>query len=204
MQHDHWSRAAGERWYDWKFGIRSRGIIHAPEALRAPGRLEYTPIAYRHLLPMLAKLPAGEEHVFLDYGCGLGRVLVAAARRPYRTVIGVELVPEFAEAARQNIRRGRGLRNRDVRVIEADATEFDLPDGVTVLHFYNPFRGPILDAVLKKIRESLDRNPRVIHTLYFNRDDFHRAVAENPWIDIVEETHLSDPAVGCGLYTMTA
>jgi SAM-dependent methyltransferase len=202
MQQEHWLRAAGERWYDWKFGIRSRGVIHAPEALRAPDRLEYTPIAYRHLLPMLAKLPAGKEHVFLDYGCGFGRVLVAAARRPYRSVLGVELVPEFAAVARRNLRRARGLRNRDVRVIEADATAFDLPDSVTVLHFYNPFRGSVLDAVLRKIRESLDRSPRIIHTLYFNRDDFHRAAAENSWIDIVEETHLSDPAVGCGLYQM--
>jgi SAM-dependent methyltransferase len=164
--------------------------------------MEYTPIAYRHLLPLIDRLPASKEHVFLDYGCGFGRVLVAAARRPYSSVLGVELVPEFAAAARKNIQRARGLKCHDVRVIQADATTFDLPDSVNVLHFYNPFRGRVLDAVLRKIRESLDRNPRVIHTLYFNRDDFHRIAAENPWIEILEETGLSNPTIGCGLYLM--
>ena len=202
MKRAQWFYAASERWYDWKFGIRTRGWIPVPTALQAPGRVEYCPIAYHHLLPMLARLPAGEENVFLDYGCGLGRVLVAAAGRPYRSVLGVELVPEFADAARENVRRARGLRCRDVRVIEADATAFELPDCVTVLHLYNPFRGPVLDAVLRKIRESLDRTPRVIHTLYFNRDDFHRALAGLPWIEVVEETGFSNPVVGCGLYKL--
>jgi SAM-dependent methyltransferase len=151
---------------------------------------------------MLARLPAGEEKVFLDYGCGLGRVLVAAAWRPYSSVLGVELLPEFADVARENVRRARGLRCRDVRVIESDAAAFDLPDCVTVPHFYNPFRGPVLNAVLRKVRESLDRSPRVIHDLYFNRDDFHRAAAGHPWIDAVEETSLSNPGVGCGLYKL--
>jgi SAM-dependent methyltransferase len=202
MKRAQWFYAASERWHDWKFGIRTGGLIPVPAALNAPGRVEYSPIAYRHLLPILARLPAGEEDVFLDYGCGLGRVLVAAARRNYRSVIGVELVPEFADAARENVRRARGLQCRDVRVIEADATTFALPDCVTVLHFYNPFRGPVLDAVLRKVRESLDRSPRVIHTLYFNRDDFHRAAAGCPWIEVLDETRLSNPVVGCGLYNL--
>ncbi len=202
MKPTQWFRAATERWYDWKFGIRTGGLIPVPAAFHAPGRVEYNPIAYHHLLPMLARLPAGEENVFLDYGCGLGRVLVAAASRPYRSVLGVELVPEFADAARVNVRLARGLRCRDVRVIEADAAAFDLPDCVTVLHFYNPFRGPVLDSVLRKIRESLDRRPRVIHALYFNRDDFHRAAAGQPWVHVVEETSRSNPVVGCGLYTL--
>lgn len=194
--------AASERWYDWRLGISTRGVIPPPASHQAPGRLEYTPIVYRHLLPMLARLPAGDDGVFLDYGCGLGRVLVAAARRPYRSVLGVEIVPEFAEAARENVRRARGLRCRDVRVIEADATEFDLPDCVNVLHFFNPFRGPVLDSVLRRIRDSLDRHPRVINTLYFNGDDFRRAATGQAWIEAVEETTFSDPVIGCGLYNM--
>jgi SAM-dependent methyltransferase len=133
--------AVSERWYDRRLGIRTRGYIALPADYAAPGRCEYEPVEYRQLLPMLSRLPAGREDTFLDYGCGLGRVVVAAARRPYRSVVGVERVPDFAATARENVRRARGLRCRDVRVIEADATEFDLPDCVTVLHFFNQWSG---------------------------------------------------------------
>jgi hypothetical protein len=44
----------------------------------------------------------------------------------------------------------------------------------------------------------------VIHTIFFNRDDFHRVALKNPWIEIVEETSLSDPNVGFGLYRLHA
>jgi SAM-dependent methyltransferase len=193
--------AASERWHEWRLGVRTSGVVPVPPDLDAPGRLEYAPVAYRHLLAMLPRLPAA-GHVLLDYGCGMGRVLVTAARRPYRAVLGVELVPQLAAAARENLRRARGLRCPDVRVIEADATSFSLPDEVTVLHFFNPFHGDVLDAVLRKVRESLDRRPRTIHALYFNRDDFARAAAGLSWVHTLEESRRRNPPLSWGLYEM--
>jgi SAM-dependent methyltransferase len=157
MPYSRWRNALSERWNDWRLGIHTNAFRPLPGAFQAPERKEYTPISYRHLLPRLGRLPAGPDDVFLDYGCGYGRVVVAAAQRPYRSVIGVELVPEFAAVARENVQGAKGLTCRDVRILQADATAFELPDDVTVLHFFNAFRGAVLDAVVDRIRESLDR-----------------------------------------------
>src|SRR5712691_8267724 len=57
---------------------------------------------------LLRRLPSGHTQVFLDMGCGSGRMICAAARRHYQKVIGIEQSPELAKLARENIAR---LRN---------------------------------------------------------------------------------------------
>ena len=56
------------------------------------------------------------DDVFLDLGCGKGRVLVDAVQLPFARVVGVELVPELVEQARANLARvehaGRQRRGR--------------------------------------------------------------------------------------------
>ena len=45
------------------------------------------------------------DDVFIDIGCGMGPVLVeAAARYDFRRVIGIDVVPEFTEVARETSR----------------------------------------------------------------------------------------------------
>src|SRR5262245_35460876 len=36
------------------------------------------------------------EYAFLDLGCGKGRVLLVAAQRPFRKIVGVEISAELA------------------------------------------------------------------------------------------------------------
>src|SRR5919112_3307195 len=57
--------------------------------------------------------------VFVEYGCGKGRVVYQAAQRyPFRRVIGVDIAPELTDVARINIERNRDrLRCRDVEIV---------------------------------------------------------------------------------------
>jgi hypothetical protein len=58
------------------------------------------------------------------------------------------------------------LRCRDAQLLVADAAEFAIPDDVTVIYLYNPFRGPVFASALDRIVESLERAPRALRIIY--------------------------------------
>jgi SAM-dependent methyltransferase len=108
-----------------------------------------------------------DRDVFVEFGCGKGRVVHQAARRPFRRVVGVEISPVLAEAARSGLAAQRHQhRCRDVEIVVADVTAFRVPDDLTIGYFYYPFTGPTLEAVLRDIVESIDRNPRRVRLIF--------------------------------------
>src|SRR5277367_3679731 len=69
---------------------------------KSPG-LQYQSHHPRILRNMLASLAiAYERYVFVDYGCGKGRVLLVATHFPFQRIVGVEFAPQLAEIAEQN------------------------------------------------------------------------------------------------------
>jgi hypothetical protein len=66
----------------------------------------------------------------------------------------VEISPALVEIARENLATVRDpLRvARDVKIVRADAAQYAFPRGDLVIFLYNPFRGPVLDAVLAHLR----------------------------------------------------
>jgi hypothetical protein len=57
---------------------------------------------------------------------------------------------------------------QDVEIINEDVIKYDIPDDVTVVYMYNPFRGAIFDKVIEKLIASVDRNPRRIRLIYYH------------------------------------
>ena len=111
----------------------------------------------------------GREDVFLDYGAGKGRVLLAAARYPFRRIIGLELNEVDAEIARSNAAiAAPRLRCPHVEVVVADARVWPVPDDVTYIYLFNPFQGETFKETLDRVRESLDRRPRQLTIIYAN------------------------------------
>jgi predicted RNA methylase len=102
------------------------------------------------LLDAVALAP--ERSTFVDLGAGMGRVVLHAARRPFRQIIGVEVSPALLEVARENRDAYRGPRAcADVRLVRADAATFVFPRGDLVVYLYNPFGAPVLRAVLDRL-----------------------------------------------------
>jgi len=101
---------------------------------------------------------------FVDVGSGMGRVVLLAARRPFKTVVGVEVSGALHEIARENVARFERdeLRCRDVRLVRKDAAEYKFPRGKLALYLYNPFRGPVLETVLEHVLAQ----PREVTLLY--------------------------------------
>ena len=169
-----------------RHGIRTARRVELDEVgMDAPGRIGYEPSPVLALRRGLRGRTVGPGDVFLDLGCGKGRVLVVAAQLPFDRGIGVELVPELAEQARANLARVE-LECGGVEVVCTDALAYEIPDDVTVIYLYNPFQGSIFQRVLDEIVASLEREPRALTLIY--RSPFeHEAVIASGRFELAKE-----------------
>ena len=134
-------------------------------ALEHATHYEPTPVAQAEALLDASPLRP-ERTTFVDLGAGMGRVLLLAARRAFKAVIGVEVSPALAEIGRENLAAARDpLRvARDLRLVRADASAYRFPPGDLAVYLYNPFAAPVLEAVLATLRAGDE--PREVVLLY--------------------------------------
>jgi SAM-dependent methyltransferase len=94
-----------------------------------------------------------EATTFLDVGSGMGRMVLLAARRPFRTIVGVEISPALHEVAKENLARTdrAGFACKDVRLVRADAAGYALPRGPLAVYLYNPFRAEVLAPLAERL-----------------------------------------------------
>ena len=149
-------RRAGQR-FDAEHHVTTEALIFLgeldPENV-GPGiefatHYEATPVAdVQRMLDASPLMP--ERSTFVDIGCGMGRVVLLAAERPFRQIVGVEISPALHEIARANREAypADKLKCRDIRLVRADASDFTFPRGDLVVYLYNPFRTEVLDPVL--------------------------------------------------------
>ncbi len=184
-----------ERYY----GIETNKVVYLSElALDHAERREYAPVDFNDFDTLLARLTVTkEQNIFIDFGSGMGRALVLAARAPFKKVIGIELSDDLNDIARKNISRAMPrLRCRNIEVVSIDATEAEFPNDPTVMFFNNPFSGEILDRVLQNIRRSHSLNPRSI-TIVCNlpaKSAFYEQISKVEWLDHKESMTLSQGA----------
>ncbi len=124
-----------------------------------------------HILPrVLRTVEASDQDVFVDFGCGTGRIVHQAARRPLKKVVGIEVIPAVADRAQSlvNAQRHR-YRCPNVEIITCDVTRFAVPDDLTIAYLgqVQYFSGDELDAVLTHLIESIDRCPRTLRLIYY-------------------------------------
>jgi len=114
----------------------------------------YEPTPVDEAEQLLDALPLPPERTtFVDLGSGMGRVVLLAAERPYRQVIGVEISPALHEVAKENRARypRERLRSLDIRLVRADAAAFTFPRGDLAVYLYNPFRIEVLAPVIERL-----------------------------------------------------
>lgn len=146
--------------FDHKWGVETAGIVRQPSEGSNPlnvfaEKYEAIPPALFH--QVLSSISVNlSQFVFYDMGCGKGRALLLASELPFKSVVGVEFVPELAACANRNIRvfKSRNRRCADTRVICGDAAEYSFSDGNALIFFYNPFKEAIMCRVLNNILTS--------------------------------------------------
>jgi 16S rRNA G966 N2-methylase RsmD len=159
-----------DHYVDRKFGIASserRSL--ADLAIELPDCVHYQPTSYSDFSKLLATVGIrSNQDVFLDFGAGMGRVVCLAATYPFRSVIGVELSASLCLIAKRNIDNVRSkLRCQEIKIVNANAVDYAVPDEVSMIFFFNPFRGSVMEKVLANIVASLRAKPRRVLILFY-------------------------------------
>jgi len=151
-----------------------------------PDSHSYASCAYTVIRRILDRLEMKERDVFMDIGCGKGRVVCCAARRHIRKAVAVEIHPELCAIARHNSGRLRGAK-APVEIVEAPAQAQVVDYSEGTLFFINRSFGPeTLTMVLEQIRATLSTHPRIIKFVYVNDQSESHVLQESGWLERVE------------------
>jgi predicted RNA methylase len=175
-------------WCETSLGIDTRGAV-AP--LTKEG-VHYTPLPYPMIFGMLKLLDLQASDVFVDVGCGKGRVVCCVCRVPIRKVVALELNAHLLDETLVNASRVRG-RRAIVDPVRGSAEEYDYADA-TVTYLYNPFNARVTELVMDQLFLSYKRSPRPMRVVYAN-PVHETALEKHGWLKKYEEWPASKFAV---------
>jgi SAM-dependent methyltransferase len=155
---------------DRSLGIETAVKVNLADLeLAHPERVGYEAGSWLDLPRVLHRGEVGRDDVFLDLGCGKGRAVLLASLLPFGRITGVELSAHLANIARRNVATFRlPKRCANIEITVADAVHYTVPDDVTVVYLFNPFRGRTFEAVIRNLFASIDRHPRAVRLIYRN------------------------------------
>src|SRR5262252_1290763 len=92
--------------YEYRFGISTHGLHgFTPGDWSQSEHIYYGTMPYRWIFPVLDALRLGPSDVFVDLGCGKGRVVCCASLYSCARVIGVDDTQEMCTMAQTNLRQ---------------------------------------------------------------------------------------------------
>jgi len=168
--------------FDWRFGTETSRVVYGNELeaslVNRRHAVSYQPTKARPFQDLLRRLDLPAGGTFVDVGSGKGRVLLLAARHPFKRVVGIEFSPSLCEQARRNIEifRAKVPALAPIEVCEGDVTAHPLRGDEDVFFLYNPFDAVVLSRFVENLRCSLDAQPRQVWLIY--SVPLHAAVLE--------------------------
>jgi SAM-dependent methyltransferase len=135
------------------------------------------------------------EDEIVDFGCGKGGVLITLARYPFSKITGVEISPDLAAIARENLRK---LELDRVEVRCCDAADFRDLDDYNYFYFFDPFPCAVMKEVIRNIENSINKHPRKVTLIYLNPNCHAEIEASSVLYKIRELEHFQHD---CFIYT---
>ena len=108
-------------------------------------RYPYEPTPYPVLERLAGSGLIGKRNLLLDYGCGKGRVDFFLAWQLRCRCIGVDYDTRMIRTAMVN--RYKAVSGIRTEFVLAPAEEYQIPEKVDRIYFFNPFSGQILHKV---------------------------------------------------------
>ncbi|GAC1363220.1 MAG: hypothetical protein NVSMB3_11620 [Acidobacteriaceae bacterium] len=180
--------------FDLEHGTETGGLIPAEKLLTGHASDKHVTAYYgiapsilRSLLDLWLARTAPPSpidlYTFLDIGAGKARAMLVAAESPFHEVVGVELNPELARIAGNNIaialnhdREAQQLL-APLRLVPCDALNLDLPQTPTLALLFHPFEAPLLRRLLRRFEAGFAQRPGNLDILYVNAE--HASVFEH-------------------------
>lgn len=113
------------------------------------------------------------DFTLVDFGSGKGRALILASEYGFRRAIGVEFAKDLHDIACQNVaiyERSTG-KSGTIELLCEDATAFSIPPEPVVIFFFSPFKGKVMELVVKHISESLESHPRPMIVVFYGHNE---------------------------------
>ncbi len=165
------------RWDEFD-SCRTSGAVTpaASELIGEAGPLEKARYQAMARLPLIWAIEALDinpsKFGFIDYGSGRGRLLLTAARFPFREVIGIEFSRVLHRQACDNIRNHprEHLACTEIASLHANALDFEFPEGDWIAFLFNPFTEDVLRRVAQRIVEYTRASRGRIYVVFANSD----------------------------------
>ena len=134
---------------DWRLGkVSVDGII--PTKYKSLGVTWTQSTDYRLLDHVFKTYPLKNNDIFIDVGCGEGRVLTYLyLRRVRNKLIGIELDPDVAETARKRTKNCKNIEILCENVMECA----DVIKEATAIYIFNPFDDTVLVPFVEMIEK---------------------------------------------------
>ena len=158
-------------------------------------RYPYEPTPYPVLERLAGSGLIGKRNLLLDYGCGKGRVDSFLAWQLRCRCIGVDYDTRMIRTAMVN--RYKAVSGIRTEFVLAPAEEYQIPEKVDRIYFFNPFSGQILQKVLARIRDSWYARPRQIFLfVYYPSSAFISTLMAQDFLEFQDEIDCTDLFAG--------
>lgn len=128
---------------------------------------KYKPTRARYFRKLMTHIGIPHDGVFVDVGCGKGRILLLAAEYGFERIVGLEISPQLCQIAERNVNAFRQRTNNacSVNVVCTNILHYQLKGDESVFFLYSPFDHPVTKGFLDLLRKSIDDHPRTLHLI---------------------------------------
>ncbi|XZE18470.1 class I SAM-dependent methyltransferase [Pirellulaceae bacterium SH449] len=173
-------------YFDYRFRLETREELQVQDLDISPidkqHAEKYKPTRSRYFQQLMKRLKPDRDQVFVDVGCGKGRILLLAALYGFKKIRGIEISSCLSEIAIRNIKAFQTKRPeaKDIEVHCESILDYQFRHDETFLFLYSPFDAFVTERFLEQVQESLHNNPRDL-TLVFNEFRFPALIAKTPF-----------------------
>ncbi|QEG41310.1 class I SAM-dependent methyltransferase [Roseimaritima ulvae] len=123
---------------------------------------KYKPTRVRYFRKIMEKVDPSRDGVFVDVGCGKGRILLLAAEQGFDEVVGLEISPALCQIAERNVEAFKHAKPEtgSIKVVCTNILDYQMVGSETVFFLYSPFGCSITERFLEMVRQSLKDHPR--------------------------------------------
>ncbi len=156
----------------------------------------YEPTPYSGLEQLFASYQMPDNPVFIDMGCGKGRVPIYVHHKFHIPTIGIEMDAGFYTEAEENKRsylQKMRAHAPPIKFIHTIAEAYEIKSRDNVFFFFNPFSIHIFRTVIHNIWKSYEQRMRDIHIiLYYPPYDYLQFLHRGTPFELLHEVQIEN------------
>ena len=105
------------------------------------------------------------ENLFIDLGCGSGRVLKYFQNKNFNNLIGVELSERLITNAEKKLSNSQNITMLKLELINIDFTKYEFPDDTKIIYFHDPCAEKTTSHIANNIFKQFNKK-QIIYLIY--------------------------------------